>query len=178
MKNDIQKSKVIAWMYRTIDIAASISMVIKAMTATNSYYIPIKYGAEPNLWIWFGMLIMSIAPVILMFGILKIFLRRELIRLEELGHIRFSETGLTEMAGDTTENLRSLDSNLSHLMKFVMSMMFVVVTFYFGVRLVLPEAFTGISWMYLLDVAMIVIPTVSLVLYKMSNQVGRLNTTY
>lgn len=177
MSTDIKKAKATAWIYRNIDITAAVVMVIKAMSATNSYYIPIKHGAEPNVWVWFGVLMMSIGPVILMFGLLKMFLRRELIHLEGQGIIKFSDTGLTEMTGDTTETLRSVDLNISQLMKFTMTVLSVVVTFYFGVRIILPEVFSGIAWVYLLDVTMVLIPAVSLILFKSSNHSGNMNAT-
>jgi hypothetical protein len=146
----------VSWAYRYLDFIAMLAIVFKIFIVSAGYITNASYGNGLDIKVWTGLVLLGTVPYVLVFGVVKHFLRREVQRLVSLSEASLLHSGFVDDGIHTSASLNITGSGTSHWLTLFNLSYFIMATFYVGIRYFFAAELSGIDTIYLVDAFMVI----------------------
>lgn len=170
--NKNRQLKTVSWAYRNLDFIAMLAIVFKILIVSAGYITNASYGNGLDIKVWTGLVLLGTVPYILVFGIVKHFLGREVQRLISLSEANLLNSGIVDDGNHTSPNLSITGLGSSHWLTFFNLSYFIMGAFYVGIRYFFAAELSGIDTIYLVDAFMVI--SLVAIMYLGQKRVARL----
>ncbi len=163
MDTDHKKAARTAWAYRNFDFLAAVLISARLFALGVGYANHVEAGFEMGYWFWLSALVQT-APVVVLLGVLKAFVRKAVLYYESGGKIRFTASGMVE-ADESHGRSAAADSAFDAWLTLLRIAFWVFAVFYGVIRVAFSDQFTqipiripdkGVATAFVVSVAMAV----------------------